>query len=111
MEERTIRVNESTLRLAETIAARCGISVAEIIDLALVEVINRADHAGLRASGHVIDLESRRRGAGAQSEPKKVVDPRARSRDARVVAQRALGRRTALLRALRHKLGERRKPQ
>ena len=61
----TIRVNESTLRLAESVAARYGVSVTELIDILLLTFAERSDEPparpAQRPAARVIDLTSWRR--------------------------------------------------
>ena len=58
----TVHLNEGTLRLAESIAERYGISVGDMIDMLLLELVQRAEHTSLPArqatSARVIDLDS-----------------------------------------------------
>jgi len=60
----SIPVNESTLRLAESIAARYGVTVGDLIDMLLLEFVHRADDVSIprspRRTAAVIDLASRR---------------------------------------------------
>ena len=60
----TIPVNESTLQLAESIASRYGVSVADLIDLLLLELLHRVGEVSIpsaqRTPGRVIHLDSRR---------------------------------------------------
>jgi len=65
----TIRLSERTIRLAEVIAARHGMSVSELVEMLLVESLDRAQPVPApppARTAAVIDLDSRR---GRQPSP------------------------------------------
>ena len=62
----TIAVNGNTLQLAESIASRYGVSINDLIDMLLLELVHRVDDvsvppASRQTAAPVIDLASRRR--------------------------------------------------
>jgi len=59
----TITVNESALRLAESIAERYGVTLDQFFDMLLLEIVHRVDRLppSDRPPAPVIDLASRRR--------------------------------------------------
>ena len=102
----TVHLNEGTLRLAESIAERYGISVGDMIDMLLLELVQRADHTRCRlrsAPPRASSISTRGGGGDSPREPDAGTESmgeggrgdQTRPRGMRVGAKRALGRHTA----------------